>query len=272
MGRGRQESRARTACLERQTVDAVRHPVASGHHVRRQSRDRRRHRCAGPGERRAPAGSRPGDVVENAWAAARAGDTLLIDLGHAARLCAVRMSLAAIWSAYPRGIEVATSLDATEWSAPVFNGSAAGLTIRGALEDPQHIWMTILICPVAEARFIRLRLNAPRDAHAVVHPRAASAGAVREIHSRSSRLRGAHTRHHVPARPASQLPRCHRISAIRCSARRFSGGTPTSCGSPGRWWDGFCIFPTPGMLAFSDHPPRPEPARDAPSVARRESD
>ena len=73
------------------------------------------------------------------------------------------MSLAASWDAYPRGLEVATSLDATEWSAPVFNGSAAGLTIRGALEDPRHIWMTVP-APADKARFIRLRLNAPRDA------------------------------------------------------------------------------------------------------------
>ena len=98
----------------------------------------------------------------------QAGETLVIDLGHPARVCAVRMapapvSMVALSATYPRGLEAATSLDGTTWSAPVFNGSTAGLTIRGALDDPTHIWLTVPV-PADQARFIRLRLNAPRDA------------------------------------------------------------------------------------------------------------
>jgi hypothetical protein len=91
----------------------------------------------------------------------RPDDRLVVDLGRPSRVCAVSMSVGDAWQNYPRGLEVATSSDGSRWSAPLFNGSTAGLLVRGALDDPRHIWITVSVQADVDARFVRLRLNAP---------------------------------------------------------------------------------------------------------------
>jgi hypothetical protein len=86
-----------------------------------------------------------------------AGETLTVDLGRTARLCAVRMSLDTSWWVYPRLLTVATSIDAQEWT-PRFSGSTAGFMVRGAIEHPRDV--TIQAPAQSDAaRFIRLRLE-----------------------------------------------------------------------------------------------------------------
>jgi hypothetical protein len=91
----------------------------------------------------------------------RPDDMLVVDLGRPSRVCAVSMSVGDEWSHYPRGLEVATSADGRTWSAPLFNGSTAGLLVRGALDDPQRISITVPVHSNIDTRFVRLRLNAP---------------------------------------------------------------------------------------------------------------
>jgi hypothetical protein len=93
----------------------------------------------------------------------RVDDMLVVDLGRPSRVCAVGMSVGDAWPGYPRGLEVATSTDGRHWTAPLFNGSTAGLLVRGALDDPRHIWITVPVHADTDARFVRLRLNAPAD-------------------------------------------------------------------------------------------------------------
>ena len=90
-----------------------------------------------------------------------AGDTLLLDLGRPAPVCSVRMSLSTSLHVYPRFLTVATSLDANDWT-PGFAGSTAGLTVRGALDQPRDVWLSVPVRPGA-ARFIRLRLERSDD-------------------------------------------------------------------------------------------------------------
>jgi hypothetical protein len=90
-------------------------------------------------------------------------DSLVVDLGRPSRVCAVRLSVGDAWPNYPRGLEVATSADGTHWGTPLFNGSTAGLVVRGALDDPRHIWLTVPAHADGDMRFVRLRLNAPTE-------------------------------------------------------------------------------------------------------------
>lgn len=87
----------------------------------------------------------------------RAGDTLTLDMGRTARLCAVRMSLYTSWHVYPRLLTIATSVDGNSWTQG-FSGSTAGLAIRGAIEQPRDVWINVPLRSEA-ARFIRLRLE-----------------------------------------------------------------------------------------------------------------
>jgi hypothetical protein len=91
-----------------------------------------------------------------------AGDTVLIDLGPEAHVCAIRMSIADSWFVYPRGLTIATSGDGSTWT-PVFKGSTAGLAIRGILENPKDIWIEVPIRPVATARIVKLQLDASHE-------------------------------------------------------------------------------------------------------------
>ncbi len=99
---------------------------------------------------------------KTAWiskAPQHAGDALLIDLGRNASVCGIRVSIGDSWFAYPRALTVATSVDGNSW-APAFAGSTAGLAIRGILEDPKDIWLDLPLPVSANARFIRLQLDA----------------------------------------------------------------------------------------------------------------
>jgi hypothetical protein len=87
----------------------------------------------------------------------RAGDTVTLDLGRAAHLCAVRMSLGTSWWTYPRVLIAATSLDALDWRV-AFSGSTAGLMIRGAMQQPREVWIDVPVRSEA-ARYVRLRLE-----------------------------------------------------------------------------------------------------------------
>jgi F5/8 type C domain len=93
----------------------------------------------------------------------RPDDMLVLDLGRPSRVCAVAISVGEAWQNYPRGLEVATSTDGSHWTTPIFNGSTAGLVVRGAIDDPRHIWITVPVHADHDARFVRLRLNARTD-------------------------------------------------------------------------------------------------------------
>jgi hypothetical protein len=104
---------------------------------------------------------------KTAWiskAPQHAGDTVLIDLGREAHVCAIRMSIADSWFVYPRGLTVTTSADGITW-APVFTGSTAGLAIRGILENPKDIWIEVPVRPVATARVVKLKLDASHKSY-----------------------------------------------------------------------------------------------------------
>lgn len=89
----------------------------------------------------------------------KAGDTILIDLGDEAHVCAIRMSIGDAWYVYPRRLAVSTSVDGRTW-ANAFAGSTAGLTIQHMLERPNEaIWIDVSVQPVS-TRLIRLRLDA----------------------------------------------------------------------------------------------------------------
>jgi len=85
-------------------------------------------------------------------------DTVQIDVGRESRLCALRVSIGAVWNSYPRDLEVTTSADGATWTRQ-FKGSTAGLMVRGAIDDPHNIWMTMPLHDAA-ARYVRMRLDA----------------------------------------------------------------------------------------------------------------
>lgn len=85
-------------------------------------------------------------------------DMVEVDLGRASRLCALRLALGGVWESYPRDLDVTTSPDRTTWTRQ-FKGSTAGLMVRGALDNPRDMWMTMPLHG-ADARFVRMRLDA----------------------------------------------------------------------------------------------------------------
>jgi F5/8 type C domain len=99
--------------------------------------------------------------IDTAWGTPRPqqfDDTVQVDLGSTYRLCTVRASLGTVWNAYPRDLEVTTSADGMTWTRQ-FKGSTAGLMVRGAIDDPRNIWMTMPLHDAA-ARYVRMRLDA----------------------------------------------------------------------------------------------------------------
>ena len=86
-------------------------------------------------------------------------DTIEIDLAQAARLCELRLSLGAMWTTFPKDIEVATSADGIGWTQQ-FTGSPAALLVHGALANPRDIWLNVRLGD-SPARFLRLRRDAP---------------------------------------------------------------------------------------------------------------
>ncbi len=101
------------------------------------------------------------DDIVTAWRAPQPqqfGDKVQIELAHVSRVCALRVSLGTTWQSYPRDLEVTTSVDGAVWIRQ-FKGSTAGLMVRGALDDPRNIWMTIPLHD-STARYVRMRLDA----------------------------------------------------------------------------------------------------------------
>jgi len=85
-------------------------------------------------------------------------DAIQLELAEAAHLCQLRFSMGALWEAFPRDLEVTTSDNGTSWT-PRFEGSPAGLVVRGAIANPKDIWVAVPL-DGAYARFVRLRLKA----------------------------------------------------------------------------------------------------------------
>lgn len=101
-------------------------------------------------------------------------DALTIDLGRATHPCAVVLSVGEFRKNYPRRLVVETSSDSRNWNT-VATERTAGLTIRGALDDPATVPITIPLgsctAPLGSctARYVRLRLGeAHRDVSWVV--------------------------------------------------------------------------------------------------------
>jgi hypothetical protein len=86
-------------------------------------------------------------------------DMIEIDLAQSAVLCELRLSIGAMWTTFPKDIEVATSTDGIGWTQQ-FTGSPAALLVRGALANPRDISLNLRLGD-APARFLRLRRDAP---------------------------------------------------------------------------------------------------------------
>jgi hypothetical protein len=96
------------------------------------------------------------------WAtshAQRAGDALILDLGHQAHPCAVTVSVGEFRISYPRKLAVDTSPTGHQWTT-VATERTAGLTMRGALADPKTVPIAIALAP-SLGRFVRLRVDEP---------------------------------------------------------------------------------------------------------------
>ena len=84
-----------------------------------------------------------------------AEQTIDIDLGHEVTTGAVVDGIDRYADQFPRDFIVETSLDQATW-APAWQGSLAGQTIRGGLDDPKSIRIVIPYSP-RMTRYIRLR-------------------------------------------------------------------------------------------------------------------
>jgi hypothetical protein len=94
------------------------------------------------------------------WATAHAqkvGDALTLDLGRSVRPCAAILSVGEFRASYPRKLVVETSENGDEWNT-VATERTAGLTMRGAFNDPKTVPIVIGLAP-STARFIRLRID-----------------------------------------------------------------------------------------------------------------
>ena len=99
--------------------------------------------------------------ADTAWGTPRPqqfDDMVQLDLGREFRLCTVRVSLGTEVNAYPRDLDVTTSPDGVVWTRQ-FKGSTAGLMVRGAIDEPKNIWLTMPLHH-ATGRYVRLRLDA----------------------------------------------------------------------------------------------------------------
>lgn len=87
----------------------------------------------------------------------KAGDELVLALGPGARPCALLMSFANFRDRYPRKLIVETSDDGVAWTI-VATQRTAGLTIRAAIVDPEHVTISIPLEP-STGRLLRMRLD-----------------------------------------------------------------------------------------------------------------
>lgn len=91
----------------------------------------------------------------------RPGDTLVLDLGHAARPCALILSQTGFAMLYPRAVEVTLSTDGQSWTR-AFSGRTGGLMVTSALAHEADPPLPIPL-PGTPARFIKVTLTAPVD-------------------------------------------------------------------------------------------------------------
>jgi hypothetical protein len=99
--------------------------------------------------------------LRTAWSTGRpqtGGETLVIDLGQAADLSAVRLSLGPFTMSFPRGLSVECSADRERWSS-CWSGSAAALAVRAMLDDPTAGPLTIRLSAQG-VRYVLLRQTA----------------------------------------------------------------------------------------------------------------
>ena len=97
--------------------------------------------------------------LETRWNAVQNGsETIIVDLGAPRRVRAIRMSLGAYGSQYPRALDVDTSPDGVGWTGD-FAGGTALLTYDAAISDPREIAITVPI-DRDKVRFLRLRQTA----------------------------------------------------------------------------------------------------------------
>jgi len=96
------------------------------------------------------------------WAtshAQRPGDALQLDFGGPVHPCAVVLSVGEFRASYPRKLAIETSLTGREWTTVAVTRTA-GLTLRGALEDPKSVSIAIPLA-ASVGRFLRLRIDEP---------------------------------------------------------------------------------------------------------------
>lgn len=86
------------------------------------------------------------------------GDFLELDLGRAANVCSVRLSVGSHAGSYPRSLSVSTSQDAVSWHTS-FSGRMAGAAIGAAVDQPRAATMELPL-GAQPARFVRLRIEA----------------------------------------------------------------------------------------------------------------
>jgi hypothetical protein len=89
--------------------------------------------------------------------AQRVGDALTLDLGRAVRPCAAIVSVGEFRKSYPRKLVVLTSENGADWNT-VATERTAGLTMRGALQDPKTVPIVISLKP-SSGRFVKLRID-----------------------------------------------------------------------------------------------------------------
>jgi hypothetical protein len=87
------------------------------------------------------------------------GDRLILDLGHPARLCSVRLSLGAHPELFPRMLRVETSAAGAAWER-AFVGKTGGRAVLAAIDHPRSAWIEFPL-PATPVRFIQLTLDAP---------------------------------------------------------------------------------------------------------------
>jgi hypothetical protein len=110
-----------------------------------------------------------GDVVgqmldgdlRTAWSTGRpqaGGESLVIDLGRATDVAAVRLAQGPFTMEFPRGLSVDCSSDRERWSS-CWSGSAPALAMRAMLDDPATGALTIRLS-ARGIRYVRLRQTA----------------------------------------------------------------------------------------------------------------
>jgi len=89
----------------------------------------------------------------------RAGDRLVLDVGDAARLCTLKLSLGAHPELFPRVLTIDTSATGSDW-VRAFAGKTGGRAVLAALDHPESAWIDFPLPHGTRARYVRLTLGA----------------------------------------------------------------------------------------------------------------